>query len=568
MVQARGEAAADTRILHLHALKCWNAKESTSHYKSTSWLCTVVCLCLDWAFSSNRQGDYSGDALMFCCATEAWFCCRSLKDHLLSLMFSIPSELKRLVRNRSFLAKLGIHQPVRNWAKMLLHMHGRLWRWRSMERSKLVCLNLCGSLHELFCIGGLGKAWKSSVNTGTVDSLQSLQHLQHESWGQRSKSRRTKNRDAEQHKRNASACPPCVRRQSSFATPRTRMRSDLLDFSHLPHLFILVYAKFQHLFLKTFANHALLRPGYTPNCREHVLVATRNTLGASKKLNNQMYHKPGPSIHVGQFQSSWRSLSFLYVWMIDQVFTSTASTIRTEERVIKLVERQVDPFQPPKFKHKKALANERHGKIPRVFSQIRSVFQFAEILSSLRFTCQTCQISQVPRGPPSPPPPVHHSPPRKLTAKEMTSTESTDQRPDMTNQLLLTESTVVLFLLFFESLVATFKIGSSFHSINLYCGFLISYILPGPKGLEDSTMHLQLEECKGRVKEQWVHMDFILMWHMMWNEVYCLPCPLCLSSHRQLRQCSLSPGIHDPAGQALVSRWSKFAGAHLALNGI
>lgn len=47
------------------------------------------------------------------------------------------------------------------------------------------------------------------------------------------------------------------------------------------------------------------------------------------------------------------------------------------ERVIKLVERQVDPFMPPKFKHKK-----------------------------------------VPRGPPSPPPPVHHSPAKKLTAKD------------------------------------------------------------------------------------------------------------------------------------------------------
>jgi len=52
-------------------------------------------------------------------------------------------------------------------------------------------------------------------------------------------------------------------------------------------------------------------------------------------------------------------------------------TENCRERVIKLVERQVDPFMPPKFKHKK-----------------------------------------VPRGPPSPPPPVHHSPPRKLTAKD------------------------------------------------------------------------------------------------------------------------------------------------------
>lgn len=52
-------------------------------------------------------------------------------------------------------------------------------------------------------------------------------------------------------------------------------------------------------------------------------------------------------------------------------------TPNCRERVIKLVERQVDPLMPPRFKHKK-----------------------------------------VPRGPPSPPPPVHHSPAKKLTAKD------------------------------------------------------------------------------------------------------------------------------------------------------
>jgi len=52
-------------------------------------------------------------------------------------------------------------------------------------------------------------------------------------------------------------------------------------------------------------------------------------------------------------------------------------TPNCRERVIKLVERQVDPFMPPRFKHKK-----------------------------------------VPRGPPSPPPPVHHSPAKKLTAQD------------------------------------------------------------------------------------------------------------------------------------------------------
>ena len=46
-------------------------------------------------------------------------------------------------------------------------------------------------------------------------------------------------------------------------------------------------------------------------------------------------------------------------------------------RIIKIVDRQQDPMEPPKHKHKK-----------------------------------------IPRGPPSPPPPVMHSPPRKLTAED------------------------------------------------------------------------------------------------------------------------------------------------------
>ena len=53
------------------------------------------------------------------------------------------------------------------------------------------------------------------------------------------------------------------------------------------------------------------------------------------------------------------------------------SNERKNDRIIKIVERQQDPMEPPKFKHKK-----------------------------------------IPRGPPSPPPPVMHSPPRKLTAED------------------------------------------------------------------------------------------------------------------------------------------------------
>ena len=48
-----------------------------------------------------------------------------------------------------------------------------------------------------------------------------------------------------------------------------------------------------------------------------------------------------------------------------------------QDRIMKIVERQQDPMEPPRFKHKK-----------------------------------------IPRGPPSPPPPVMHSPPRKLTAED------------------------------------------------------------------------------------------------------------------------------------------------------
>ena len=47
------------------------------------------------------------------------------------------------------------------------------------------------------------------------------------------------------------------------------------------------------------------------------------------------------------------------------------------DRIFKIVKKQEDPMEPPKFKHKK-----------------------------------------IPRGPPSPPPPVMHSPPRKLTAED------------------------------------------------------------------------------------------------------------------------------------------------------
>ena len=52
-------------------------------------------------------------------------------------------------------------------------------------------------------------------------------------------------------------------------------------------------------------------------------------------------------------------------------------TSQKNDRIVKIVHRQQDPMEPPKFKHKK-----------------------------------------IPRGPSSPPPPVMHSPPRKLTAED------------------------------------------------------------------------------------------------------------------------------------------------------
>jgi len=61
----------------------------------------------------------------------------------------------------------------------------------------------------------------------------------------------------------------------------------------------------------------------------------------------------------------------------DAEFIQYTSSSTQQTRLVKMVEAQVDPMEPPKFKHKK-----------------------------------------LPRGPPSPPPPVLHSPTRKATADE------------------------------------------------------------------------------------------------------------------------------------------------------
>jgi SNW domain-containing protein 1 len=57
--------------------------------------------------------------------------------------------------------------------------------------------------------------------------------------------------------------------------------------------------------------------------------------------------------------------------------TSQMGENHSKTRILKIQPRQIDPMEPPKFKHKR-----------------------------------------IPRGPPSPPPPVLHSPPRKLTAED------------------------------------------------------------------------------------------------------------------------------------------------------
>lgn len=209
-----------------------------------------------------------------------------------------------------------------------------------------------------------------------------------------------------------------------------------------------------------------------------------------------MYHKPGPLILGRCHNSYWGACHQVGRKASGSIPTSK---VQAQEGACKRKTRKgIESFQSNSFS----------------FPVCSNSFQFVYFVYRL---VKTYQISQVPRGPPSPPPPVHHSPPRKLTAKEMTWTESTDQRPDMTWQISCS------FFVFLSKFSFNFQdrfLLSQHWTCTL--AFFISYILPGPKGLEDSSVHLQLEECKGRVKEEWVHTDFILMWHMMWSEVYCL----------------------------------------------
>lgn len=204
---------------------------------------------------------------------------------------------------------------------------------------------------------------------------------------------------------------------------------------------------------------------------------------------------------------------------------------------------------------------ERYREFSVKFVQFSSLLKFFPVCLFCLSSCQTYQISQVPRGPPSPPPPVHHSPPRKLTAKEMTSTESTDQRSDMTWQI---SCSFFVFLWKFSFNFQDRFLLSQHWTCTLAFSFHTS--CQDQKDWKIPPCISNWKNAKvGWKKSGCTRTSF---WCDIWCEVRCIACRLCLSSYRQLRQCSLSPGIHDPAGQALVSRWSKFAGAHLALNGI
>ena len=58
--------------------------------------------------------------------------------------------------------------------------------------------------------------------------------------------------------------------------------------------------------------------------------------------------------------------------------SSATTANNAKERVIKLVERQVDPFQPPKFKHKKATGGEGFAHL--VALRVKGVFSLSHSL--------------------------------------------------------------------------------------------------------------------------------------------------------------------------------------------
>ncbi|KAK6581757.1 hypothetical protein PZA11_005454 [Diplocarpon coronariae] len=103
---------------------------------------------------------------------------------------------------------------------------------------------------------------------------------------------------------------------------------------------------------------------------EEVAASTQRTKDALSKLVMGAVAAQKPkNVNVG----SRKDPTYVRYTPANQMGDNT----RKNDRIMKIVERQRDPMEPPKFKHKK-----------------------------------------IPRGPPSPPPPVMHSPPRKLTAED------------------------------------------------------------------------------------------------------------------------------------------------------
>ncbi|KAF4635541.1 hypothetical protein G7Y89_g2549 [Cudoniella acicularis] len=103
---------------------------------------------------------------------------------------------------------------------------------------------------------------------------------------------------------------------------------------------------------------------------EEVAASTERTKEALAKLVSGAVAAQKPkNVNVGNRKDP----TFVRYTPANQMGDNT----RKNDRIMKIVERQIDPMEPPKFKHKK-----------------------------------------IPRGPPSPPPPVMHSPPRKLTAED------------------------------------------------------------------------------------------------------------------------------------------------------
>ncbi|KUJ17367.1 uncharacterized protein LY89DRAFT_684429 [Mollisia scopiformis] len=103
---------------------------------------------------------------------------------------------------------------------------------------------------------------------------------------------------------------------------------------------------------------------------EEVAASTQKTKDALAKLVSGAVAAQKPkNVNVG----TRKDPTYVRYTPANQMGDNT----RKNDRIMKIVERQQDPMEPPKFKHKK-----------------------------------------IPRGPPSPPPPVMHSPPRKLTAED------------------------------------------------------------------------------------------------------------------------------------------------------